>query len=185
MTKQKDYRIELYRFIFAVMIMIFHAHNINNGQGNPIPLGHVFVEFFFFLTGYFTYVSLEHKVRQNVSMEAYPLQYTIKKFERFIPYMIMTTVLYVGVSAIFNCFIKHLGIRNTLFEFSGLPFDVLLLQVSGICKNPNFNAWWYLSAVLFTLPLVVLLFDKKIHSGGGGGLHYLFCANFDIWCICL
>lgn len=48
MKEQKDYRIELYRFVFAVIIMIFHAHNINNGQGHPIPLGHVFVEFFSF-----------------------------------------------------------------------------------------------------------------------------------------
>lgn len=38
---KRDNRIELYRFIFACIIMVFHAHNVNNGQGHPIPLGHV------------------------------------------------------------------------------------------------------------------------------------------------
>ena len=53
---KRDNRIELYRFIFACIIMIFHAHNVNNGQGHPIPLGHVFVEFFFFINWLF-YIS--------------------------------------------------------------------------------------------------------------------------------
>ena len=161
MKDQKDYRIELYRFIFAVIIMIFHAHNINNGQGHPIPLGHVFVEFFFFLTGYFTYSSLVKEYKN-------PLQYTLRKFKRFIPYIIITAVVYVAISMFCNYFIKHITIRDTLLEFSGLPFDVLLMQVTGICKNPSFNAWWYLSAILFTLPIVIVLFYKKICSGGGG-----------------
>lgn len=166
MTDQKDYRIELYRFIFAVIIMIFHAHKINNGQGHPIPLGHVFVEFFFFLTGYFTYSSLVKKCKKNSSMNNYPLQYTLKKFKRFIPYIIMTAALYVVISMFCNHFIKRIAIRDTLLEFSGLPFDVLLMQVTGICKNPSFNAWWYLSAILFTMPIVIILFYKKICSGG-------------------
>lgn len=45
--------------------MVFHAHNVNNGQGHPIPLGHVFVEFFFFLTGYFTYQNIKKGVSEN------------------------------------------------------------------------------------------------------------------------
>ena len=167
MTEQKDYRIELYRFIFAVIIMIFHAHNINNGQGHPIPLGHVFVEFFFFLTGYFTYSSLVKEYKKNNSMNHYPLHYTVKKFKRFIPYIMMTATVYVAISTFCNHFIKHLATQDSLLEFSGLPFDILLLQVTGICKNPSFNAWWYLSAILFTLPIVIILFYKKICSNGG------------------
>lgn len=62
---KRDNRIELYRFIFACIIMVFHAHNVNNGQGHPIPLGHVFVEFFFFLTGYFTYQNIKKGVSEN------------------------------------------------------------------------------------------------------------------------
>ncbi len=65
MLKNKDDRIELYRFIFAVIIMIFHGHNVNNGLGHPIRLGHVFVEFFFFLSGYFTYSHIYIYIRQT------------------------------------------------------------------------------------------------------------------------
>lgn len=181
MTEQKDYRIELYRFIFAVIIMIFHAHNINNGQGHPIPLGHVFVEFFFFLTGYFTYSSLVKEYKKNNSMNHYPLHYTVKKFKRFIPYLMMTATVYVAISMFCNHFIKHLATQDSLLEFSGLPFDVLLLQVTGICKNPSFNAWWYLSAILFTLPIVIVLFYKKICSGGGVAAYIIYFVPILIY----
>lgn len=167
MNDRKDNRIELYRFIFAVIIMVFHAHNINNGQGHPIPLGHVFVEFFFFLTGYFTYAGLAKKPKDNMELKSYPLQYTIKKFKRFRPYIIMTASLYLVTSLVYDQVIKHIKVCDSLLEFTGLPFDVLLLQVTGISKNPSFNAWWYLSAILFTLPLVIILFYKKTSSDGG------------------
>lgn len=165
MMVKKDNRIELYRFIAAVIIMIFHAHNINNGQGHPIPLGHVFVEFFFFLTGYFTYANLVKNL-SDADSSTYPFRYTWKKFGRFVPYVLMTAIFYVGISVLCNCLIEHLLIRDTLLEFSGFPFDILLLQVTGICRNPNFNAWWYLSALLFTMPLAIILFYKKIREGG-------------------
>lgn len=167
MTDQKDYRIELLRFISALIIMIFHAHNINNGQGHPIPLGYVFVEFFFFLTGYFTYSSLVKRHKKNASMDSYPMQYTFRKIRRIVPYIIMTASLYVVISLLCNHFIRHLAINDSLHEFSGLPFDILLLQVTGICKNPNFNVWWYLSAIMFVLPITIVLFYKKICSDGG------------------
>lgn len=44
-SKKKDNRIELLRFIFAGLLMIFHGHLVN-GVSHPIPKGHVFVEFF-------------------------------------------------------------------------------------------------------------------------------------------
>lgn len=169
MKTQKDNRIELYRFLTAFIIVIFHAHNINNGYGHPIPLGHVFVEFFFFLTGYYTYASMIKKIndnRYNIDISNYPFHYTWRKFKKFIPYSIMTSVLYVGMSIIGDHFIKGLSIRDSILDFSGLPFDILFLQITGIYKNSNFNAWWYLSAILFTMPIVIILFYRKYVRGG-------------------
>ena len=164
---KRDNRIELYRFIFACIIMIFHAHNVNNGQGHPIPLGHVFVEFFFFLTGYFTYQNIKKGVSENkIDISVYPFQYTWKKILKFYPYIIMTAIFYALTSIVFSLF-RGYSIKKSILEFSGMPFDILLLQITGICKNPNFNAWWYLSALIFLLPLVSLLFYGKYVRGGG------------------
>lgn len=163
---KRDNRIELYRFIFACIIMVFHAHNVNNGQGHPIPLGHVFVEFFFFLTGYFTYQNIKKGVSENkIDISVYPFQYTWKKIMKFYPYIIMTAISYMLVSIGFSLFQGYL-IKKSILEFSGIPFDILLLQITGICKNPNFNAWWYLSALFFLLPLVSILFYRNMFETG-------------------
>ena len=89
---KKYNQIELLRFLFAVLIMVFHAHNVNNGLGHPIPLGHVFVEFFFFLTGYFTYLHVVRRMNLGVLCSPdtrYALMYMWKKIRKFIPYMFM------------------------------------------------------------------------------------------------
>ena len=161
--------------------MVFHAHNVNNGLGHPIPLGHVFVEFFFFLTGFFTYASLIKRRRDNTAdLKNYPILYTLRKFRRFIPYIIMTATLYVVMSVLCSRLIRHISVNDLLREFSGLPFDVLLLQVTGICSNSSFNAWWYLSAILFTLPLAISLFHRKICSEGVNA-YIVYCSPFLIY----
>jgi peptidoglycan/LPS O-acetylase OafA/YrhL len=75
----KDNRIELYRVLFAMVIVIFHAHNVNNGNGHPIPLGHVFVEAFFFLTGYYTYAHIQKRIKEKKRIDILidPFKYTI------------------------------------------------------------------------------------------------------------
>jgi len=169
MLKNKDYRIELYRFICAVIIMIFHGHNVNNGLGHPIKLGHVFVEFFFFLSGYFTYSHI-YKMCQSdkeglKNDKILPISYTWNKLKRLIPYMCMTFIVYF-VADIFYKICHGISVIDCLKGYSGVIFDVLLLQIAGICKNPQFNAWWYLSALAFALPLAVMLFRKAIADRG-------------------
>ncbi len=85
----------------------------------------------------------------------------------------MTFIVYFAADIFYR--ICH-GIRvvDCLKGYSGAIFDVLLLQIAGICKNPQFNAWWYLSALAFALPLAVMLFRKAI--AGEGGYRYIVIA---------
>lgn len=170
MVTKKDNRIELYRFIFAVIIMIYHALIVNDGLGAPIPLGYVFVEFFFFLSGYFTYSHMYRRYKTG-EVETYdksfPMDYTWRKIKRMIPYMLMTFIIFSIAKIYGQINLNNDSLKECIKGFSGAIFDLLLLQVTGICKNPQFNAWWYLSALVFALPLVIILFRKAIVYKGG------------------
>lgn len=184
---RKNNQVELLRFIFAVLIMIFHAHNVNNGLGHPIPLGHVFVEFFFFLTGYFTYMHVENKMNLgmiSLSDTSYALTYTLQKIKKLIPYMLMTAIPYYFIFSFFKILRLNLNVRDIFREFSGAPFDLLLLQITGICSNPHFNAWWYLSSLLFVLPVVIIVFMKS-QFGGGVFMGDVLYSSVDIWLFCI
>ncbi|MCH5339958.1 MAG: acyltransferase [Acetatifactor sp.] len=166
----RDNRIELYRFIFTILIMIFHAHRVNNGLGHPIPLGHVFVEFFFFISGYFTYSHMYRRYENGeveTSDKSFPIDYTWRKIKRMIPYMLMTFIFYFIAEIYGQIHYNHFSFTKCIKGYSGAIFDLLLLQVTGICKNPQFNAWWYLSALAFALPIVIILFRKSIAYEGG------------------
>jgi len=179
--KNKHNQIELLRFLFAVLIMVFHAHLIN-GTGHPIELGHVFVEFFFFLSGYFTYAHIERKCKEDSSFvinEKYAFTYTLAKFKRFMPYMLICAGIYYGIMFVPVLLKGNLAeIKTVLCSFNGAPFDILLMQVTGLGSNPKFNAWWYLSAMIFVLPLVVLVFTKQKRSGGWHGYSILFHCSY-------
>lgn len=157
------------------------------GAGHPIPKGHIFVEFFFFLTGYFTYAHVrnsckeqEHRLLADGDTVKYPLsdadrpphaahiaecplRYTFRKLGRLFPYMVITAIGYYFLVIVYQVRVLGPGaIADTIKTFTGAPFDLLLLQVTGICANSQFNAWWYLSGLLFVLPLVMIIF-----LGGG------------------
>lgn len=175
-SKKKDNRIELLRFIFAGLLMIFHGHLVN-GVSHPIPKGHVFVEFFFFLTGYFTYAHVRNHCigRGGYLADGYVFKYTLCKIGKLLPYMVTTALGYYFLVLVFQVKLTGAGaVADIVKTFTGAPFDLMLLQVTGICVNSQFNAWWYLSALLFVLPLVMIIF-----LGGGGIMPYF--AGSCIW----
>lgn len=180
---KKDNRIELYRFIFAVLIMIFHGNRVNKGLGHLIPLGYVFVEFFFFLSGYFAYSHMYRRYKNGeieTCDKSFPIDYTWRKIKRMIPYMLMTFSLFAIANICGQTYYNHYSLKECIKSFSGAIFDLLLLQVTGICKNSQFDAWWYLSALVFALPLVIILFRKAIVYEGGSVA--VTCISFDdLW----
>ena len=77
--KKKNNMVELCRFLACYVIFSYHA-------GGRFTTGWIFVEFFFMLSGYF---AIKHLVRMEGKIEnkaTYPIQYTIDKFKRLLPY---------------------------------------------------------------------------------------------------
>ena len=120
--KKKNNMVELCRFLACYVIFSYHA-------GGRFTTGWIFVEFFFMLSGYF---AIKHLVRMEGKIEnkvTYPIQYTIDKFKRLLPY---TTVGFVA-----DCIISAWKYQFTGMELVKwilyLPVNLFYLAGTGIC----------------------------------------------------
>lgn len=127
----KNYSIEALRFIFMLVIAVWHFSRIN-----PFTHGYIAVDFFFILSGFLLYGSFErHKYDA--------LQYTIAKLKRFYPEYILVFIIAFLMKL-------HLLLRNNdvVTIFLNAISEGLLIHSVGIyggCVNP---ASWYISVLL-------------------------------------
>lgn len=119
--KKKNNMVELCRFLACYVIFSYHA-------GGRFTTGWIFVEFFFMLSGYF---AIKHLVRMEGKIEnkaTYPIQYTIDKFKRLLPY---TTVGFVA-----DCLISAWKYQFTGMELVKwilyLPVNLFYLAGTGM-----------------------------------------------------
>jgi hypothetical protein len=158
--------VELCRFLACYVIFSYHA-------GGRFTTGWIFVEFFFMLSGYF---AIKHLVRMEGKIEnkaTYPIQYTIDKFKRLLPY---TTVGFVADCIISAWKYQFTGMELVkwilylpvnLFYLAGtgmMPADVPIsdtVQTSYIMGG----ALWYICAMFVAMPVMMYLYlylGKKI-----------------------
>ena len=93
--------VDLWKFIAAVMIMIHHLYYLSpafEGKDYPGYFAWIYVEFFFILTGYFTYRHFAGRDRQENLVRS-SLSYTYRKFKPFLPYTTIAITLQYLLSA--------------------------------------------------------------------------------------
>lgn len=154
--KAKNGYIELCRFLFCVMIVIHHnARDFETGT--IFPSGFVAVEFFFFISGA---MAMRHIAGENGDITQkmrYAVDYTLRKIKRIFPYAACgTLVAYIW---------RIISVRNfstdMVHELAVLPFELFFLPMGGVVParlDLYMNTpLWYVSAMLFTLPLIIYL----------------------------
>ncbi len=154
--KAKNGYIELCRFLFCVMIVIHH-NAVDFENGTVLPSGFVAVEFFFFISGA---MAMRHiaKEKGEISQKMrYAVDYTLTKIRRVFPYAACGTLIaYIW---------RIISVRNfsadMVHELAVLPFELFFLPMGGVVSarlDRYMNApLWYVSAMMFTLPLIVYL----------------------------
>lgn len=154
--KQRNGLIDIYRFIMAICIMLYHSYHLHGIANYPFKIGgQIFVEAFFLLSGYFVTKDVEtNKKEQKSDFKSDVIQaltYTWKKYKPFLPY----TFIVVFVSLI----ITHIIIYND-FDFSMILKGILesLMIIRG---DSNVGVLWYMAAMLPLLPFMILI-EKKL-----------------------
>lgn len=149
--------IELMRFIGIFLIMGHHLYLIGFTDNYLFKNCWVWVDFFFILTGAFTYRHFEKSALITEQFGSEALAYTYSKFARFFPMTILSVII--------MCFLRY---RDLLFQngwrlffatIAYTPFEMCYLSSSGIVSALNAPIW-FLSAMFITLPMIVFLIQK-------------------------
>lgn len=144
--KQKIGEIELMRFFFSIVIMLFHSSYIFDGAIHPFPAGRLAVEYFFIVSGYLMMSSITKRdSRKKISRSTQ--EFIKKKALALFPYW---TVAYtIGLLVI------KIAQDMTLKEFIryavGCWGEFFFLRQFGILENSVNLASWYVSSMLICM----------------------------------
>ena len=167
-TKQRNWLIELFRFVAAASIALYHLEWLY--IGHPVYLAHCYiqVEFFFCLSGYFLAKAQTRRTCKT------PVRYVFTEWKKLYPLYLL---------AFFVCFIVS-GVQSGLFTgwtkaVEGLwsaKWEILLLRMGGLGNGSGvFNSGGapdYISAMLLSsLVLCYLIqYHKKLFCHVAGPL---------------
>lgn len=157
---KKNLSIELYRFLFSVLVALFHFKEYDLEHHHLFIWSCLGVEFFFVLSGFFLMKNLIHYLDNHMD-DFFPVIFIFKKYKLFFPYVF----LFCFINGLYNIiFLKF----NIIEYFLNSFWEILLLSETGVA-NP-YNTTWYLSAFIiatfFILCTIKLLKKNFI---------YIFC----------
>lgn len=147
----------LLKFLAAIAIIFYHAKIAITAHGGAL---YTLVEFFMFITGYFTFKHFHSKKdeikRNSIEKKATnAIKYSVSKIITLMPFVIITVIL-VLLIYIWNA--RYQDPRTILLIFRTVPADLLLMH----SQSPDAaNALWYISALAIALPVFCLFCQTK------------------------
>ena len=145
--KNKTVSIEALRFVFMVVIAVWHFSRIN-----PFTHGYIAVDFYFLLSGYLLYGSyVRHKYDA--------LKYTVEKLKRFYP-----EYIFVFVIAFFMKLNLLLRDSDAVTLFLNAIPEGLMINSVGVFGGGVNPASWYVSVLMVGggILYAVLHWNKKV-----------------------
>lgn len=161
--KSHNEEIEFLRFVFALMVVVFHANKLLPADKHILGHGALAVEFFFLLSGYLMMASVQRRKENPLSVSAF----AFNKIKGFWAELVASVALSVGIFACAGggatTFVKDL--LNTLVS------SVLLLRMTGMTYSVHDmnNPTWYLSSLLIGICITYPLLRRF-------GTHVLLCV---------
>ena len=149
MTK-KNGRVELLRFIFALIILFFHIHKrfadggvieLGNTGLNFFARGYIGVEFFFLVSGYLLAASAYAKRKKSTELIGTETALMMRrKFFYIFPYHLFATILAIITNA---HFLRHTAADRSQYAVDSWA-SLFLLQVFGFDSTWANKLTWYL-----------------------------------------
>ena len=214
MKKQRNAWIDILRFVFAVLILLFHMTDLKIGGKKTFqvcPDGYIGVEFFCLVSGFLMAATAARLGNtDNPDTGTLTLRFIRRKLSVFYPYYVIA-FLFALVTWMIRYKDGSFGLRLT-----EALWELLLVKGIGLGDSTWLNgAAWYLSAMIFCMliifpclirkrklyiyviaPVASLLLLAHLYSEGGGfqkntaylGINYwgLFraFAELNLGCIC-
>ena len=139
--KNRFGKISLYKFLFSIMIIVFHVGNVldYNKFNFNFGSGSIAVDFFFVVSGFFfcrKYVN--YKVKNSVGEDSF--NYFINRTNRFIKYIIILLIIAIPFS-IFCLKFNFTSLINAFYKLLYIPHHTK-------CGSEIFGITWYIVAMI-------------------------------------
>lgn len=145
------------RFIGMLLIMGHHLYHIGMEGMYLTRNCWVWVDFYFILSGAFTYAHFSEKSKKINEQGSEALAYTLSKFKKFVFPTICAVFLEYCLK--YSNLVVNLQFKELLKRMIYLPYEIMFLSSSGI-TSPVVAPIWYLSAMFIVLPLIVYLMQE-------------------------
>lgn len=114
--KRRNGEIDILRAVFAIIILIYHYHEIYQRSANYFTRGYLGVEFFFLVSGYYLAWNAQ---RRNTNVTNATVHYVFDKLLSIIPTYVVSLFVLCGV-LIIN---KRIGVYSLFIELLKVPFN--------------------------------------------------------------
>lgn len=156
MKKKSDYNyfIDLLKFVFSIIIVLYHTWPFAGGYGLGVfNYGYLAVDFYFIVTGYLMMQSIEKDNNKKENLGVKTLKFIYKKIAGIFPYILFAFIL--GALLIYrtNIFSVRIVTANAFVS------EILQLGVLGQGFPIN-SSTWYISAMLLALFCLYPLANK-------------------------
>ena len=151
-STKRNALIELYRFVFAFMVVMVHSHGFNPPQNYPFKGGYVAVEFFLIIAGYYITKSCINS-EENIGAGKFAVRYTFSRYLKWLPTILVVCLIHY----VYMYFFAVKEPKNIFY----MVYEIMLLPQSGIYKTFEILPLWYLSAFLICVPIIAYLLKKK------------------------
>ena len=178
MVKKRNGAIDFWRFVFAIVLVIFHTcmldhDGVYEAQGFlfPFPLGSLAVEFFLLTSGFLFAKSLNKRPENDILSWKGTWSFFKGKLMSFYPaYVICVILTYTVVTVTRLIYVvppltgftdKAADIKTLLGTFVRELYELTLLRNLGVNFERLLDQAWYLSAMLLVMLILYPLYAKN------------------------
>ena len=162
MKKSRNGVIDFMRFVFAVVLVVFHSHTLNIGKTYdaaifPMHYGSLAVEFFLITSGFLLAKSMNKTPENDILSWRNTWQFIKGKIMGFYPaFVICWAIAFIAYN------IVHLTDWHGLYErFARSVFELTLIRNAGFEIKRMLPQAWYLSAMILIMFLLYPLYAKN------------------------
>ncbi len=151
MNKKKNNEVNILKFIFSIVILLFHSKNLVSAemQNNKTLLfynGSIAVEFFFIVSGYYFANSCLGGWRTPQNL----MWHKIKAF--VLPVWCSWGIAFIGKHVVKG----KLGVTEILKDIMKGIYEPLLIRNGGFAGKSFDGVVWYISALILTMALIII-----------------------------
>lgn len=158
-SSKRNGKIELYRFVFALLIMTMHSSTfVTNDVKNFFHRGAICTEYFFLVSGYFLACSVSKlQLEQTVALGRETQLFILRKIKALMPNYIIAWLIGFVVTMI-----SYLEVtpKAWLKKAMDTIWEVLFLEMYGFGRVRVNGVTWYISAMLLWMVILYPLCRK-------------------------